>query len=561
MREQWAINWYKYYQSTHTPPSLIIIPGQFGRYQGFQFFLHILAALTAGLHMLSLVTVASVPTHRCLIAELDTNLTETPVWNETTLRAFLPPKEDGSLDHCRLLINGSAEQCDSYIYDNTYYKSSRSMEWGMVCNKRWMGAIAQSVFMLGVFTGAVVLGGLADKVGRKTVFCWSALLQLILGVAVAFAPEYISFLVLRYLLGIFGSAGSYITGFVLTMELVGSNYRTICGVTFQAIFACGVMLVAGWGALIQDRMMLQIVYGLHGALLIAHWWIMDESPRWLWNQGRFQESIDIVAKALKMNREPSLDKTYYASKTKSSDVASSGSQPSANLSDLFKTPNLRKKTLNVCVNWFANSLVYYGLSLGTGNLPGNPFMILFINAVVEIPSYIAVVLLLDKLGRRSITSFLMLLGGICCIVAVQMVKGSTLTTTIVMMGKLFIAGSFAVIYNYSAELFPTVVRNSAMGLGSMCARLSGALCPLIALLDSFDPKVPAMIFGAVSILSGFWTLFLPETMNQPMPESLDDGEHFGKGDTFFTTGFGRAPAPVRETTGQQEMQPLRRADV
>lgn len=77
-----------------------------------------------------------------------------------------------------------------------------------------------------------------------------------------------------------------------------------------------------------------------------------------------------------------------------------------------------------------------------------------------------------------------------------------------MMGKLFIAGSFAVIYNYSAELFPTgkfrskicvfifvvipnfrffqliVVRNSAMGLGSMCARLSGALTPLITLLGN-----------------------------------------------------------------------------
>lgn len=219
------------------------------------------------------------------------------------------------------------------------------------------------------------------------------------------------------------------------------------------------------------------------------------------------------------------------------------------------------KTLNVCLNWFANSLVYYGLSLGVGSLPGNPFLILFITAVVEIPSYVTVILLLDKLGRRSITSFLMLLGGICCIVAVNMTKGSTLTTTIVMMGKLFIAGSFAVIYNYSAELFPTVIRNSAMGLGSMCARLSGALTPLITLLDSFDPKVPAIIFGVVSIVSGFWTLFLPETMNQPMPESLADGENFGKGDTFFTTGLGRSAPAVHDEDPTEiplELEPLRK---
>lgn len=509
--------------------------------------------------MLSLVTVASVPEHRCMIPSLDTHVNASElVWDKDSLSKFIPILDDGSINSCQMYLNETIVDCEQFVYDNTYYKSSRTIEWNFVCNRRWMGAIAQTIYMFGVFTGAVVLGGLADKVGRKTVFCWSALLQLLLGVGVAFTPNYISFLVLRYLYGIFGSAGSYITGFVLTMELVGANYRTICGITFQAVFACGIMLVAGWGALIQDRQTLQVVYGLHGLLLVAHWWIMDESPRWLWNQGRFKESIDIVAKALTMNRKPVLDKSYYESKAKSSPV-STVEQPRANLSDLFRTPNLRAKTLNVCLNWFANSLVYYGLSLGVGSLPGNPYLILFINAVVEIPSYVTVVLLLDKLGRRAITSFLMLLGGICCIVAVHMVKGATITTTVVMMGKLFIAGSFAVIYNYSAELFPTVVRNSAMGLGSMCARLSGALTPLISLLDSFDPRVPAIIFGVVSIVSGVWTLYLPETMQQPMPESLKDGEDFGKGDTFFSTGFGRrAPQTTPPEQDMEELQTLRR---
>lgn len=142
------------------------------------------------------------------------------------------------------------------------------------------------------------------------------------------------------------------------------------------------------------------------------------------------------------------------------------------------------KTLNVCLCWFANSLVYYGLSLSAGKLYGNPFLILFLMGLVEFPSYIVIVFVLDRLGRRSITSGLMLLGGLCCIIAVFIAQGSTAATTIVMLGKLFIAGSFAVIYNYSAELFPTVVRNSAMGLGSMCARLSGALTPLITLLGT-----------------------------------------------------------------------------
>ena len=62
--------------------------------------------------------------------------------------------------------------------------------------------------------------------------------------------------------------------------------------------------------------------------------------------------------------------------------------------------------------------------------------------------------------------------------------GSIITTAVVMFGKFCISGSFAVIYIYSAELFPTVVRNTALGLGSMCARLAAAMTPLISLLVS-----------------------------------------------------------------------------
>lgn len=183
---------------------------------------------------------------------------------------------------------------------------------------------------------------------------------------VAFVPEYFSFLVVRFLYGIFGSAGSYITGFVLTMELVGPSKRTPCGVTFQAAFAGGIMLVAGWAAIIKDRQLLQVVYGLHGLLLFAHWWLMDESPRWLWTQGRHAEAVDIVAKGVKTNkRGVGLDKEHYLSRSKPRRVVIDAPKSSAGITDLFRSPNLRIKTLNVCLCWFANSIAYYGLSLST----------------------------------------------------------------------------------------------------------------------------------------------------------------------------------------------------
>lgn len=57
-------------------------------------------------------------------------------------------------------------------------------------------------------------------------------------------------------------------------------------------------------------------------------------------------------------------------------------------------------------------------------------------------------------------------------------------TAVTFFGKFCISGSFAIICNYSAELFPTVIRNTGIGFGSMCARLGAMLTPIISLLVS-----------------------------------------------------------------------------
>ncbi|KAK2715486.1 organic cation transporter protein-like isoform X3 [Artemia franciscana] len=498
-----------------------------GRYQIQQYVLHLLPAFTAGVHMLSQTTVGATPDHKCSVPE---------EWYQ----------ENVTIGECSVQMkNGTEEPCSEWIYDTTYYGNTIVTDWSLVCGQRWMRALSQSILMFGVLCGAMILGPLADKYGRLKILYFSCVMQAIFGVLAAFCHHYIPFFIIKWVLGVFGGAGAYMTGFVLTMEMVGRKHRTAMGFGFQALFAFGAVAVAIWGYFIRNWKTLQLVYGLHSIILLGHWWLVDESVGWLYSQGRKDEAKAILEKSLKVNKmeaevkEGEMETLFTAPKE----------TQSYGLLDLLKTPRMRLRTINMCFNWFSNSLVYYGLLLNTDTLlSGNPYLMLALVASADLPSYIFSPYLVDRFGRRSITSIFMLIGGGACIMAAFTPKdtatGSAIVISLVVLGKLLIAGSFAIIYNYTAEMYPTVVRTSAIGGGAMCARLSSTLTPWISLLDSFDPKLPSVIFGSVALLSGFLTLFLPETLNKPMPQTMEEGEEYGRGDTAFSLGKNRSKSTI-----------------
>ena len=54
----------------------------------------------------------------------------------------------------------------------------------------------------------------------------------------------------------------------------------------------------------------------------------------------------------------------------------------------------------------------------------------------------------------------------------------------------------------------------------MSARIGGIVAPQIVFLDSIAMPLPYIVFGSLGIVCGFLALALPETLNQPLPESL-----------------------------------------
>ena len=68
------------------------------------------------------------------------------------------------------------------------------------------------------------------------------------------------------------------------------------------------------------------------------------------------------------------------------------------------------------------------------------------------------------------------------------------------VGKFAVAATFSIMYTFSAELYPTCVRSSAVGFCSSCARVGGALSPLIFGLDHERPWFSNTVFGLLSFI-------------------------------------------------------------
>jgi hypothetical protein len=72
------------------------------------------------------------------------------------------------------------------------------------------------------------------------------------------------------------------------------------------------------------------------------------------------------------------------------------------------------------------------------------------------------------------------------------------------MGKFGVASAFALLFVYTTELFPTVVRNAALGANSSVARIGGIAAPMVVLLAEVMHAgwLSFVVFGLTSIFAG-----------------------------------------------------------
>ncbi|CAL8316860.1 unnamed protein product [Boreogadus saida] len=391
-------------------------------------------------------------------------------------------------------------------------------EFDLVCADSWLVDMYQATLNVGFLVGSIATGYLADRFGRKIIFLMSNVLNGIMGILVAVAPNYVSLLVFRALYG-FGIKGGWVVGYVLITELVGVEYRRTVGVLYQMFFSVGIMLLPLLAYYITDWRWLQVVITIPYILFLSYYWFIPESPRWLLSQNNSAKAVEITEAIAKENGK-TLSKKIETLRDENAET----SNPS--FMDLVRTPRMRKHTLILSFNWFTSAVVYQGLIMRLGILGGNVYIDFLISGLVEFPAAFLILFTIERIGRRLPFATANIVAGAACFITAMLPDSLFwLKTTVACIGRLGITMAFEMVVFVNTELYPTFIRNFGVSVCSTLCDVGGIVAPfLLYRLAVIWLELPLIIFGSLAFVAGGLVLLLPETKGIPLPDSIDDIE-------------------------------------
>ncbi|XP_077310366.1 solute carrier family 22 member 15-like isoform X1 [Lithobates pipiens] len=394
-------------------------------------------------------------------------------------------------------------------------------EWNLIKHQAYKVNLASSLLFAGLLIGNILFGPLSDKLGRRPVYLIGLLFDVIFGYLTALAPSYGLFAASRLFVGIM-NGGMALVSFVLTQEYVGKSYWALTGSLTNLTFAVGIAVYALLGYYIRDWRTLAFVANTPGVFFFLLSFLLPESPRWLYSHGYTDEAEEVLRQIAHGN-----GKEFPKIKLKECNRTLRSGDSRHSVFDLVKYGVLFWRTVLLMYIWYVCSLVYYGLTLNAGDLKGNLYLNVALSGLVEVPAFPLCLFFIEKSwsGRGKSTAGFLMFAGLACIFTMFLPENNSLflnPAILALLGKLSVSAAFNVVYIYTSELYPTVVRNAGLGVCAMACRFGGILAPFVPSMKSLNPSMPFMAFGISGISAGFLSLLLPETLNKPIAECIED---------------------------------------
>ncbi len=381
-----------------------------------------------------------------------------------------------------------------------------------------------AAFFLGLFFGTILLGFVADRFGRKSIFTFSLLWYSVATVIMAFQNTADGLNLWRFIAGL-GVGVELVTIDTYISELVPAHIRGRAFAINQTIQFAAVPIVAalGWWLVPQAPLGLDgwrwlMLIGAAGAVVV--WWIrlrVPESPRWLATHGRLED-----AERATTQMEARVQAELGAPLPPPGppvEVVARGS-----FVEIWRPPYLNRTVMFILFNIF-QTVGFYGfanwvptLLIAKGITITHSLQYTFIIAIASPLSPLICTLFADKIERKWQIVIAAAGVGITGLIFAALSAPATIIIAGVVLTFFSNMMSFA-FHTYQPELYPTRIRAVAVGFVYSWSRLSVVFMAFViawALREFGVPGVFVLIAGSMVIVVLAIALLGPRTRDRPL---------------------------------------------
>ena len=385
--------------------------------------------------------------------------------------------------------------------------------WGL--SGSYAGWIAASA-LGGSLLGSVVLGRLADRVGRRRIFQASILWYAVFTALTALSWGPASLSAFRFLAGI-GLGGMLVVDPSMLAEYLPPQKRGRYLVLLDFFWPIGLLAATGLSWFFLEQVggdwawrYLFLAAAFPAFLAFAARLALPESPYWLARRGRTEEAAGVLDRITGRR----VDARTLAAEE----------QPRASVLELVSS-RLRRTSALISLVWIALNISYYGLFLWLPfvlqveeRFTIDVYLLLALSAVSQFPGYAAAIWLVERVGRRPTLTAFLALGGVSAYAFAVSNSAPQYVAALFFVG-FFNLGAWGAVYPYTSELFPTRLRASAFGMVEGVGKGAAIGGPYLfgALIDWSGDTVWSLTFVALVMVAGAVVmLFGPETRGRAL---------------------------------------------
>ncbi|KAG0550845.1 hypothetical protein BDA96_01G372600 [Sorghum bicolor] len=405
-------------------------------------------------------------------------------------------------------------------------------EWALSCaGGPALVSLPASSFFAGCLAGGFLLTTLADSLlGRKKMLLVSLVSMSVAGVLAIFAPNVWVYAALRLLSGFFRSMVGTCT-LVLSTELVGKRCRHMVSAAAFFGFALGFLSLPALAYAFRDASWRNMYFWTSVPCLcycVLLYFLVPESPRWLLVRGRKLDAMEALKQIISLNGScatASFSLLDRCTVHEDDDGASSGGGVFATLQAMWERRWAFQRLAATMAASFGVGMFYFGMPLNVGSLGSDLYLSVTLNALAELAAAVLTWLLVSRSDRRSAVIALTAAAGACSLACVAIPRRAASARMAAEVLSFFAAcTAFDVLLIYSTEMFPTSVRNSAVGLVRQTMVLGGAAAPVLIALGRESSLWSFGVFGIAIGCSGLFIPCLPETRGKRMSDTMEEEE-------------------------------------